>query len=193
MVKGGIFICLGEALWQKINYSCYFRCNNVIGGWHYHPTYFVASAVEGFETWNSWASYRTNCDCNSFFIIFLSTFRNTEVGIAFGPAMIIWFTMLFVLGISQIMHYPEIFKALNPVYGYRLLAEYPHGFWLLGAVFLCTTGAEALYSDLGHCGRKNIDITWAFVKICLLVNYMGQAAWIMHQGQPFLDGRNPFF
>ncbi|HRA12812.1 MAG TPA: KUP/HAK/KT family potassium transporter, partial [Chitinophagaceae bacterium] len=120
-------------------------------------------------------------------------FGTQKVGIAFGPAMIIWFTMLFVLGISQIMHYPEIFKALNPVYGYRLLAEYPHGFWLLGAVFLCTTGAEALYSDLGHCGRKNIRITWAFVKICLLVNYMGQAAWIMHQGQPFLDGRNPFF
>jgi KUP system potassium uptake protein len=63
----------------------------------------------------------------------------------------------------------------------------------LGAVFLCTTGAEALYSDLGHCGRKNIRITWVFVKICLMINYMGQAAWLMHQGTPLLDGRNPFF
>jgi KUP system potassium uptake protein len=101
--------------------------------------------------------------------------------------------MLLILGITQITHYPEIIKALNPKYAYDLLAKYPHGFWLLGAVFLCTTGAEALYSDLGHCGRKNIRITWAFVKICLMINYMGQAAWLMHQGSPLLDGRNPFF
>jgi KUP system potassium uptake protein len=60
-------------------------------------------------------------------------------------------------------------------------------------VFLATTGAEALYSDLGHCGRKNIRISWVFVKICLMTNYIGQAAWIMHQGQPLLNGRNPFF
>ncbi|HOD10554.1 MAG TPA: KUP/HAK/KT family potassium transporter, partial [Flavobacterium sp.] len=87
----------------------------------------------------------------------------------------------------------DIFKALNPIYAYNLLVEYPKGFWLLGAVFLCTTGAEALYSDLGHCGRKNIRITWIFVKLALLINYLGQGAWLLHQGNEFLNGKNPFY
>ncbi|HSF89184.1 MAG TPA: KUP/HAK/KT family potassium transporter, partial [Saprospiraceae bacterium] len=111
----------------------------------------------------------------------------------FGPVMVIWFSMLLILGLSQIMHYPSVLKAINPVYAYELLAHYPHGFWLLGAVFLCTTGAEALYSDLGHCGRKNIRITWILVKTSLLTNYIGQAAWLMHQGEANLAGRNPFY
>jgi len=101
--------------------------------------------------------------------------------------------MLMVVGISQIVHYPSVLKALSPTYGYNLLVEYPQGFWLLGAVFLCTTGAEALYSDLGHCGRKNIRLTWGFVKVCLIANYAGQAAWLMNQQNPMLAGRNPFF
>ncbi len=99
--------------------------------------------------------------------------------------------MLFILGISQIIHVPHVLKALSPHYAYELLVEYPHGFWLLGAVFLATTGAEALYSDLGHCGRRNIRITWVFVKVALLTNYLGQAAWLLHQTE--LIGRNPFF
>lgn len=126
-------------------------------------------------------------------LFFFQRFGTQKVGSLFGPAMVVWFSMLFVLGVSQIIHHPEIFKALNPIYAYRLLVEYPHGFWLLGAVFLCTTGAEALYSDLGHCGRKNIRITWGFVKVSLLVNYLGQAAWLMSQGNPSLGSRNPFF
>ncbi len=101
--------------------------------------------------------------------------------------------MIFLLGFMEILHYPSVIKALSPVYAFRLLTDYPQGFWLLGAVFLCTTGAEALFSDLGHCGRKNIRITWFYVKISLIANYLGQAAWIMHQGDPFLNGRNPFF
>lgn len=157
------------------------------------PPISVASAVEGLE------SIVPNLPTVPIVIIILSLlfffqrFGTQKVGGIFGPMMVIWFTMLFVLGFSQIMHYPSILKSLNPWYAYELLARYPGGFWLLGAVFLCTTGAEALYSDLGHCGRKNIRITWAFVKICLLVNYLGQAAWIMHQGDPLLAGRNPFF
>src|SRR4051794_28547237 len=83
-------------------------------------------------------------------------FGTKVVGGSFGPIMFMWFTMLSVLGINQIVHYPRIFEALNPIYGIRLLIEHPRGFWLLGAVFLCTTGAEVLYSDLGHCGRRNI-------------------------------------
>ncbi|MCX8532296.1 KUP/HAK/KT family potassium transporter [Chryseobacterium luquanense] len=126
-------------------------------------------------------------------IFFLQRFGTQNVGRAFGPIMMVWFTVLLVLGVSQIVHYPSVIKALNPYYAYELLSQYPKGFWLLGAVFLCTTGAEALYSDLGHCGRENIRITWGFVKVCLIVNYLGQASWLLHQGSPLLEGRNPFF
>ncbi|HEY3406340.1 MAG TPA: KUP/HAK/KT family potassium transporter [Ohtaekwangia sp.] len=126
-------------------------------------------------------------------LFFFQRFGTQKIGSSFGPIMVIWFSMLFVVGVSQVIHYPDVIKAINPEYAYQLLMKYPHGFWLLGAVFLATTGAEALYSDLGHCGRKNIRITWAFVKICLVVNYMGQGAWLLHQDNPLLDGRNPFF
>lgn len=126
-------------------------------------------------------------------LFFFQRFGTQKVGKVFGPVMVIWFTMLFVVGINQITNHPGILKSLNPYYAYQLLINYPQGFWILGAVFLATTGAEALYSDLGHCGRDNIRITWSFVKICLVVNYMGQAVWVMNQGQPFLTGRNPFY
>lgn len=92
-------------------------------------------------------------------LFFFQQFGTNIVGAAFGPIMLVWFLMLGVLGSVQIAYYPGIFKALNPVYGYHLLMDHPNGFWLLGAVFLCTTGAEALYSDLGHCGRKNIQVS----------------------------------
>lgn len=126
-------------------------------------------------------------------LFFFQRFGTQKVGRTFGIAMILWFTMLFTVGVSQIVNFPSILKAVNPMYAYRLLMEYPEGFWLLGAVFLCTTGAEALYSDLGHCGRKNIRMTWGFVKVALLTNYMGQGAWLMQQGQTMLNGRNPFY
>jgi KUP system potassium uptake protein len=157
------------------------------------PPISVASAVEGLEI------VVPDLPTVPIVIIILSglfffqRFGTAKVGITFGPVMMIWFTMLLVIGISQIIHFPEIIKALSPRYAYELLVNYPHGFWLLGAVFLATTGAEALYSDLGHCGRKNIRITWGFVKAALMTNYMGQAAWLMHQGDQFLGGRNPFY
>jgi len=120
-------------------------------------------------------------------------FGTKVVGGAFGPIMTVWFIMLAVLGIFQVIHYPAIFKALNPYYGFSLLVQHPKGFWLLGAVFLCTTGAEALYSDLGHCGRKNIQVSWIFVKTSLVLNYLGQGAWVLMQNQKTLGDINPFF
>jgi KUP system potassium uptake protein len=119
-------------------------------------------------------------------------FGTKIVGASFGPFMFLWFSMLGVLGLSQVIHYPEIFQALNPVYGIKLLTLHPRGFWLLGAVFLCTTGAEALYSDLGHCGKANIRVSWIFVKTTLVLNYLGQGAWALAQNQS-LKGINPFF
>lgn len=157
------------------------------------PPISVASAVEGLEAIVPHLPTVPIVICILSLLFFFQRFGTQKVGKAFGPVMVVWFTMLFVLGGRQLLMHPEVLKALNPYYAYELLCRYPGGFWLLGAVFLCTTGAEALYSDLGHCGRKNIRITWGFVKICLMVNYLGQAAWIMHQGGPVLDGRNPFF
>lgn len=126
-------------------------------------------------------------------LFFFQRFGTQVIGKAFGPIMTIWFSMLLIFGMKEIMQHTDILHALNPYYAYDLLANYPKGFWLLGAVFLCTTGAEALYSDLGHCGIKNIRITWVYVKISLVVAYLGQAAWLMHQGETLLNGRNPFF
>ncbi len=115
---------------------------------------------------------------------FTQRFGTASIGKMFGPVMSIWFIMLAVLGFIHISDNYAVFKALNPYYGVRFLSTYPDGFWLLGAVFLCTTGAEALYSDLGHCGRANIRISWILVKTCLLINYFGQGASLLkhHNG-----------
>lgn len=126
-------------------------------------------------------------------LFFFQRFGTDAIGKLFGPIMTVWFSMLLVVGLHQISIHPDVLKALNPAYAYDLLVHYPNGFWLLGAVFLCTTGAEALYSDLGHCGIQNIRITWVFVKISLVACYLGQAAWLMNQGKTLLEGRNPFF
>ncbi|AQG82232.1 KUP/HAK/KT family potassium transporter [Spirosoma montaniterrae] len=126
-------------------------------------------------------------------LFLIQAFGTSVVGTAFGPIMLVWFVMLGTLGISQIVQGPGILAAINPYYAWWLLAEYPGGFWLLGSVFLCTTGAEALYSDMGHCGRGNIRISWIFVKTCLLLNYFGQGAWLISQEGQKLGTRIPFY
>jgi KUP system potassium uptake protein len=125
-------------------------------------------------------------------LFFAQRFGTAAMGKSFGPIMLLWFTMLGVLGVSQIIHLPSVFQAINPMYGIDLLRNSPHMLVVMGAVFLCTTGAEALYADLGHCGRENIRASWIFVKICLLLNYFGQAAWLLHhEGRALED--NPFY
>jgi len=127
-------------------------------------------------------------------LFFFQRFGTGVVGSAFGPVMLLWFLMIGILGAMQFVHHPSIIKAFNPYYGARLLIDHPKGFWLLGAVFLCTTGAEALYSDLGHCGKKNIQVSWIFVKTALLLNYLGQGAWVLSQrAASNFNGVNPFF
>lgn len=128
-------------------------------------------------------------------ILFLvQRFGTKVVGFSFGPIMLVWFSMILLLGVIQIYDNPSILKAISPHYAIALLTEYPKGFWLLGAVFLCTTGAEALYSDLGHCGRKNIQTSWIFVKTALICNYMGQGAWLLRQASDYLPKNvNPFY
>ncbi len=112
-------------------------------------------------------------------LFFMQQFGTNSIGKMFGPVMIIWFGMLAILGLAHISEYWSILKAFNPYYAIKLLTVYPKGFWILGAVFLCTTGAEALYSDLGHCGRANIRYSWILVKTCLIINYLGQGAYLL--------------
>jgi KUP system potassium uptake protein len=168
------------------------------------PAISVTSAIEGF------AKITPNIPTVPIVItiisilFFFQRFGTQKIGFAFGPMMFIWFGMMFVFGAIQISYHPDIITALNPIYTLQFITHsFPvtvagiqtsiHGFWLLGAVFLCTTGAEALYSDLGHVGEKNIKISWIFVKICLVVNYLGQASWLTHTGIKNLTTENPFF
>jgi KUP system potassium uptake protein len=129
-------------------------------------------------------------------LFFLQQFGTASIGKLFGPIMSLWFIMIGMIGISHISDDWSIFKAFSPHYAINLLSNYPKGFWILGAVFLCTTGAEALYSDLGHCGKWNIRYSWIFVKTCLIVNYLGQGAWLLanYKNQVFdVSTGNPFY
>ena len=161
------------------------------------PPISVTSAIEGLKILYPALDQETIVIAVLVIISLLFGFQQfgtKVVGAAFGPIMLVWFSVIGALGLSQILHHPGVLLALNPMYAVRLLVEYPKGFWLLGAVFLCTTGAEALYSDLGHCGRKNIRSAWVFVKITLVLNYLGQAAWTMgHVGHSLASNQNPFF
>jgi KUP system potassium uptake protein len=157
------------------------------------PPISITSAIEGLHNIPLLADIQQNTIIIIVLAIlvllfFLQQFGTNSIGKLFGPVMSIWFVMLALLGIANISSEWHVLKAFNPYYAFRLLSIYPSGFWILGAVFLCTTGAEALYSDLGHCGRGNIRISWIFVKICLILNYLGQGAWLLnHNGVVFAN------
>ena len=148
------------------------------------PPISITSAVEGLR--NIPALHSIATDTIVYIVLgiilaffFLQQFGTASIGKMFGPMMFIWFGMLGVLGLAHLSDDPSIIKAFNPYYAIHLIRTTPDALWLLGAIFLCTTGAEALYSDLGHCGRKNIRLTWGFVKITLLLNYLGQGAYLL--------------
>ncbi|UQD56549.1 KUP/HAK/KT family potassium transporter [Flavobacterium sp. K5-23] len=162
------------------------------------PPISVSSAVEGIRTFYPEINTVPIVIGILFVLFTIQQFGTKLVGKFFAPMMLIWFSMLGILGVLQIVQHPEVFKALNPYYAYHLLTIHPEGFYVLGFVFLCTTGAEALYSDMGHCGRKNIRISWIFVKTTLVLNYFGQAAYLIHhEGVTLqaLGGKNgnPFY
>lgn len=156
------------------------------------PSITVTSAIEGLRMVNPEIPVVPIVLIILAALFFIQQFGTNFIGSSFGPIMLIWFTMLGALGISQVFLHPFILQAVNPVYAFRFLSEFPGGFILLGAVFLCTTGAEALYADLGHCGRSNIRVSWIYVKLCLLLNYFGQGAWLILNYTPGSD-INPFF
>ncbi len=143
------------------------------------PSITVTSAIEGLQLINPAIPVVPLVLAILTLLFFFQQFGSGVIGKSFGPVMVVWFLMLALLGMSQVVTMPEILKSVNPLYAIRFLRDYPEALLLLGAVFLATTGAEALYSDLGHCGIKNIRISWIFVKISLLINYFGQGAWLL--------------
>jgi len=157
------------------------------------PPITVSSAIEGLKIYNKELPTVPIVIAIISILFIIQRFGTSIVGRVFGPLMFIWFTMIGFLGFRYLADMPEIFRAINPYYAFHILWNYPNAWLILGAVFLCTTGAEALYSDLGHCGKANVRISWIYVKICLILNYFGQGVWLaQHQGA-YLNDQNPFY
>jgi KUP system potassium uptake protein len=164
------------------------------------PPISVSSAVEGLRIFKPDIQTIPIVIAILFVLFSIQQFGTKLVGKFFAPMMLVWFSMLGILGVIQMVTNLAVFNALNPYYAYKLLTSEVagQGFFILGAVFLCTTGAEALYSDMGHCGRKNIRVSWIFVKITLILNYFGQGAWLLaHEGKTLAElnanNPNPFY
>ena len=157
------------------------------------PAISVSSAVEGLQAIYPGIQTMPIVIGIIAALFFIQQFGTKSIGQFFGPVMLIWFAFIAAMGVIAITNNPDVLMALNPYYGIHLLTSHPGGFWILGAVFLCTTGAEALYSDLGHCGRENIRISWIFVKVALMLNYMGQASWLLGMEGQKLGEISPFY
>ena len=157
------------------------------------PSITVLSAIEGLKVYEPETPVVPIALCIVTVLFFIQQFGTNMIGKLFGPLMLLWFSMLGMLGAMHIGDYIPILQAFNPLHAIRLLTSNPEWFLILGAVFLCTTGAEALYSDLGHCGINNIRTSWAFVKIMLILNYLGQGAWIIAHVDNLTSGLNPFY
>jgi KUP system potassium uptake protein len=160
------------------------------------PPISVSAAVEGLRFFSPELNTVSIVIGILIGLFFIQQFGANFIGKFFGPLMTLWFLMLGILGISQLHGDWSVLSSFNPYYAYHLIQIHPQGFLILGKVFLCTTGAEALYSDLGHCGKHNIRISWIFVKSMLILNYFGQGAWLIeHHGQKLssFKAANPFF
>ncbi|MCR5076462.1 MAG: KUP/HAK/KT family potassium transporter [Prevotella sp.] len=157
------------------------------------PSITVLSAIEGLRAYEPSTPVVPIALCIITVLFFIQQYGTNTIGKLFGPLMLIWFTLLGILGGMHIGDYLPILRAFNPWHAIQLLTHSPEWFLILGAVFLCTTGAEALYSDLGHCGANNIRVSWAFVKTTLILNYLGQGAWIISHTDSLMPGQNPFY
>jgi KUP system potassium uptake protein len=157
------------------------------------PAITVVSSIEGLRMINPEIKVLPIVVIIITVLFSIQQFGTEYVGKTFGPIMLVWFSMLGILGALEIHEQVLVLKAFNPYYAIHLLYEYPGSILLLGAVFLCTTGAEALYADLGHCGIKNIKVSWSFVKTMLILNYLGQGAWVLSHGSAMTEATNPFY
>ncbi len=158
------------------------------------PSLTVMSAIEGLEIYYEKSPVVPITIGILVFLFVIQQFGTKFIGKFFGPVMVLWFLMLGALGLPHILDNIQILKAFNPYYAYKLITNSKSAIIIMGAVFLCTTGAEALYSDLGHCGKKNIRVSWIFVKVMLIMNYLGQGAYILDHINLFEGhAKNPFF
>ncbi len=194
--EGGIFSLYAlvrryKAKWTII--PALIGCATLMADGFITPPISISSAIEGLTIIYPDLQTVPIVLTILFCLFVVQQFGTNRVGVVFGPVMLIWFTMIGSLGLHQVIQTPVVFKAINPYYAFNLVLHYPGGFWFLGAVFLCTTGGEALYSDLGHCGKQNIRFSWGFVKICLLLSYFGQAAFIMSNKQLDWHVVSPFY
>ncbi len=194
--EGGIFSLYAlvrryKAKWTII--PALIGCATLMADGFITPPISISSAIEGLTIIYPDLQTVPIVLTILFCLFVIQQFGTNRVGVVFGPVMLIWFTMIGTLGLHQVIQNPVVFKAINPYYAFNLVLHYPGGFWFLGAVFLCTTGGEALYSDLGHCGKQNIRFSWGFVKICLLLSYFGQAAFIISNKQMDWHVVSPFY
>ena len=198
--EGGIFALYALVRRYKAGWVIFpaiIGCCTLIADGFITPAMSVTSAVEGLKSIVPDVSTQTIITIVIVILLALFVFQqfgSSVVGKTFGPVMLIWFIFIGALGAYHLSDNFAVLKAINPVYGFNLLVKYPGGFWILGAIFLCTTGAEAMYSDLGHCGKANIRFGWGFVKITLLLSYFGQGAWLLKEFEgKTLGEKIPFF
>jgi KUP system potassium uptake protein len=194
--EGGIFALYALVRRYKAGWVVYpavIGCATLLADGFLTPAISISSAVEGLRFINPEIPTITIVISIMIALFVFQQFGTGVVGGTFGPVMALWFITIGGVGLYQLMQNPSVMAALNPVYAAKLLTQYPGGFWILGAVFLATTGAEALYSDLGHVGKENVRAGWSFVIICLLLNYFGQGAWLMNLEGQLLGGQRPFY
>ena len=194
--EGGIFALYALVRRYKgkwVIYPAIIGCCTLISDGFITPAFSISSAVEGFTIDYPDIPTVPIVVVILVLIFVFQQFGTSVVGKTFGPVMVVWFTTISLIGLYHLSGDWSVLRAVNPIYAWNLLTQYPGGFWLLAAVFLCTTGAEAMYSDLGHCGKNNIRFGWGFVKVALLLNYAGQAAWLMSLDGLKLDGKIPFY
>ncbi|TNE54997.1 MAG: potassium transporter Kup [Bacteroidetes bacterium] len=194
--EGGIFSLFALLKGKKAKWiiiPALIGCATLMADGFITPAISISSAVEGLN--NLYPDIPTLHIVVAIIILLFSVqqFGTSAIGKAFGPVMLIWFSLLAYLGFVNLLENPSVLKALNPYYAYNLIVNVDGGFWVLGAVFLCTTGAEALYSDLGHCGKQNIRISWAFMASVLVLNYFGQAALALSDGFALKKGQTIFY
>ncbi|HNI33571.1 MAG TPA: KUP/HAK/KT family potassium transporter, partial [Chitinophagales bacterium] len=194
--EGGIFALYAivrryKAKWTII--PALIGCASLMADGFITPPISISSAVEGLTILYPGIQTVPIVITILAGIFLAQQFGTNRIGSLFGPIMFVWFSMIGTLGFFQIIQNPSVIKALNPMYAINLVLNYPGGFWFLGAVFLCSTGGEALYSDLGHCGKQNIRVSWTFVKIALVLSYLGQAAFIINHKDFDYENIAPFY
>jgi KUP system potassium uptake protein len=194
--EGGIFALFALLKSKRIKWviiPALIGCATLLADGFITPAISISSAVEGINNINPDFPVLPVVVSIIVALFTIQQFGTSAIGKAFGPVMLIWFGFLGYLGLINIVKNPEVLSAFNPYHAYHMIVNVDGGFWVLGAVFLCTTGAEALYSDLGHCGKKNIRISWSMMSILLVINYLGQAALCLTPGFELAPKQTVFY